>query len=105
MPISFIFLVVFLVIQTYGIIWHAQVDFCVESCKTDGAKRAHFSVGRKLLTDKKSPHFFLRSILNPTNHSLPFCVLFLAVGTDLVGKHCGRKLGGHFGQFIAKSPL
>jgi hypothetical protein len=73
--------------------------------KTDRAKRAHFSFGRKLLTDEKSPQLFLRSMSNPTHHSLPFCVLFLAVGMDLVGKRCGRKLGGQFGQFIAKSPL
>ncbi len=32
MPISFVFLVTFLVIQTCGKIWRSQVDFCVKSC-------------------------------------------------------------------------
>jgi hypothetical protein len=57
------------------------------------------------MTDEKSPQFFLRSIFNPTHHSLPFRVFLLAVGMNLVGQRCGRKLGGQFGQFIAKSPL
>ncbi len=79
---------------------HTQNSF-----KTDRPKGAHFSFGGKLLTDKKSPQFFYGSIFNPTHHSLPFCVLFLAVGMDLIGKRCGRELGGQFGQFIAKSPI
>jgi hypothetical protein len=52
-----------------------------------------FSFGGKLLTNEKSPPLFFRSIFNPTHHSLPFLVLFLAVGTDLVGKRCGGNLG------------
>jgi hypothetical protein len=89
--------------------YHPQLRYHIDKLKckdkTDRPKRAHFSFGEKLLTDKKLPQFFQRSIFNPTHHSLSFCVLFLAVGTDLVGKCCGRKLGGQFGQFIAKSPL
>ncbi len=73
--------------------------------KSERINRAHFSFGGKLLMDKRLPQFFLRSIFNPTHHSLSFHVLFLAVGMDLVGKCCGRKLGGQLGQFIAKSPL
>ncbi len=80
-------------------------DFLQKPYKTNRPKRSHFSFGGKMLTDKKLPQLFYRSIFNPTHHSLPFHVLFLAVGTDLVGKRCGRKLGGQFGQFIAKSPL
>jgi hypothetical protein len=57
--------------------------------KTDKSKRCLFSFGGKLLTDEKLPQFILRSIFNPTHHSPPFLVLFLAVGTDLVGKRCG----------------
>jgi hypothetical protein len=40
-----------------------------------------------------------------THHFLCFCLFFLSVPGDLVGKRCGRRLGGQFGQFIAKSPL
>jgi hypothetical protein len=61
--------------------------------KTDKSKRHLFSFGGKLLTDKKLPPLFSRSIFNPTHHSLPFLVLFLAVGMDLVGKCCGGNLG------------
>ncbi len=32
MPTSFVFLVVFLIIQTYGTIWRTQIAFYVESC-------------------------------------------------------------------------
>jgi hypothetical protein len=46
-----------------------------------------------LLMDEKSPPLFLRSIFNPTYHSLPFLVLFLAVGMDLVGKRHGGYSG------------
>jgi hypothetical protein len=53
----------------------------------------------------KIASIFLKSIFNPTHHSLHFRVLFLAVGTDLAGKCRGRKLGGQFSQYIAKSPL
>ncbi len=36
---------------------------------------------------------FLGPFFNPTHHSLSFCLGFLAVGMDLVGKCCGVKLG------------
>ncbi len=45
------------------------------------------------MTDEKSPPLFSGSIFNPTHHSLPFLVLFLAVGTDLVGKRRGGNSG------------
>ncbi len=51
-------------------------------------------VGRRWLTDEKSPPLFLRSIFIPTHHFLCFCLFFLSVPTDWVGKRCGRKLGG-----------
>jgi hypothetical protein len=60
---------------------------------TDRIKRAHFSFGGKVLMDKKSAQIFLRSIFNPTHHSLPFCLDFLADRRLLVGKRCGWKLG------------
>ncbi len=41
----------------------------------------------------KIASIFLRSIFNPTHHSLPFLVLFLAVGMDLVGKCWGGNSG------------
>ncbi len=41
----------------------------------------------------KNQVFFFRSIINPTHHSLSFCLGFLAVRTDLVGKRCGGELG------------
>jgi hypothetical protein len=69
------------------------MSFLTLSYKTDKSKRYLFSFGGKLLTDKKSPPLFLRSIFNPSHHSLPFLVLFLAVGMDLVGKRCGGILG------------
>jgi hypothetical protein len=41
---------------------------------------------------KNQLNFFL-SIFNPTYHSLPFCLDFLPVRTDYVGKSSGGKLG------------
>ncbi len=55
--------------------------------------------------DEKLPLLFFRSIFILTNHFLCFCLFFLSVPTDWVGKRCGRKLGGQFGHFFAKSPL
>jgi hypothetical protein len=62
------------------------------SYKTDKSKKRLVGFGGKVLMDKKSAQFWFRSIFNPTHHSLPFCLVFLAVGTDLVGKCCGGKL-------------
>jgi hypothetical protein len=72
---------------------------------TDRIKRAHFQFWREAVDGQKITSIFFKVIFNPTHHSLHFCVLFLAVGADLVRKCCGKKLGGHFGQFIAKSLL
>ncbi len=69
------------------------------------SKRRIVCFGGKVLTDEKSPPLFLRSIFIPTHHFLSFYLFFLSVPVDLVGKRCGRRLGGQFGQFIAKSPL
>jgi hypothetical protein len=82
-----------------------KLPVCFQLFKTDKYKRYLFSFGGKMLTDKKSPPLFFRSIINPTHHFLCFCLFFLAVPTDWVGKYCGRKLGGQLGKFIAKSPL
>jgi hypothetical protein len=57
--------------------------------KTDKAKTYLFSFGGKLLMGKKMPPLNFRSIFNPTHHSLPFLVFFLAVRTDFVRKCCG----------------
>jgi hypothetical protein len=67
---------------------------CPTKFKTDRIKRAHFSFGGKLLTDEKSAQIYLRSIFNPTHQFLCFCLFFLSVRMDWVGKCCGRKLGG-----------
>jgi hypothetical protein len=73
--------------------------------KNDRSKRGHFSFGGKVLTDKKSPPIFLRSMFIPTHYFLCFFLFFLSVPTGWVRKRCERKLGGQFGQFITKSPL
>jgi hypothetical protein len=62
--------------------------------KTDKSKRRIVGFGRKVLTDKKLPPLFLRSIFIPTHHFLCFCLYFLSVPADLVGKHRGRRLRG-----------
>ncbi len=68
--------------------------------------KPRFSVFRgKVLRDEKSPPHFLRSTFIPTHQFLCFFLFFLAIPKDWAGKRCGRKLGGQFGQFIAKSPL
>jgi hypothetical protein len=72
--------------------------------KTDKSKRRIVGFCRKVLTDEKLPPLFFRSIFIPTHHFLCFCLFFLSVLADTVGKRCGRRLGGQFGQFIAKSP-
>jgi hypothetical protein len=69
-----------------------QIVFTITN-KTDKSKRRIVGFGGKVVTDKKSGRFFFRSIFNPTHHSLSFCLSFLAVRTDLVGKRCGGKLG------------
>ncbi len=73
--------------------------------KTDKSKTYLFSFGGKLLTDKNCLNFFRSIFFNPTHHFLCFCLFFLSVPMDWVGKRCGRKLGGQFGQFITKSQL
>ncbi len=73
--------------------------------KTDESERRIVGFCGKVLTNKISPPLFLRSIFIPTHHFLCFCLFFLSVPTDLVRKCCGRRLGGQYGQFIAKSPL
>ncbi len=73
--------------------------------KTYKSKRRIVCFGGKVLIDKKMPPPFLRSIFILTHHFLYFCLFFLSVQVDLVRKCCGRRLGGQFGQFIAKSPL
>ncbi len=73
--------------------------------KTDTSKRRIVGFGGKMLTDEKSPPLFFRSIFIPTHHFLCFCLFFFSVPADSFGKCCGRRLGGQFGQFIAKSPL
>ncbi len=62
-------------------------------CKTDKSKRKGVCFGGKVLTDKKSAQFIFRFIFNPTHHSFPFCLDFLADRSALVGKRCGGKLG------------
>jgi hypothetical protein len=62
--------------------------------KTDESKRRIVGFGGKVLTNKKSPPLFLRSIFILTHHFLCFCLFFLFVPTDVVGKCCGRRLGG-----------
>ncbi len=57
---------------------------CGTKCKTDISKRRIAGFGGKVLTDEKSGRFCLRSIFNPTHHSLSFFLGFLAVRTDLV---------------------
>jgi hypothetical protein len=57
---------------------------------SDKSKMKVVCFGRKVFMDKKSARFFW-SIFNPTHHSLPFCLDFLAVKMDLVDQHCGRK--------------
>jgi len=46
-----------------------------------------------VLTDEKSVQNFLRSISNPTHHSVLLCLDFLAVRMAFVRKHCGGKFG------------
>jgi hypothetical protein len=65
--------------------------------KTDKSKRYLFSFGRKLLTDKKMPPLFLGPFSIQPIIFFVFCLFFLSVSTDWVGKCCGRKLGGQFG--------
>jgi hypothetical protein len=47
-----------------------------EVYKTDESKRGHFSFGGEVLTDKKSPPLFFRSIFIPTHHFLCFVFSF-----------------------------
>jgi hypothetical protein len=61
--------------------------------KTDKSKRRIVRFGRKVLTDKKSGQLFLGLFSIQPRHSLPFCLGFLAVRTDLVGKCWGGELG------------
>jgi hypothetical protein len=61
--------------------------------KTDKSKRKGVYFGGKVLTDEKSARFVFKSIFNPTHHSLPFRLDFLADRSALVGKRCGGKLG------------
>jgi hypothetical protein len=61
--------------------------------KTDKSKRRIVGFGGKVSMDKKSGRFIFRFVFNPTHHSLSFCLGFLAVRMDLVGKRCGGKLG------------
>jgi hypothetical protein len=48
---------------------------------------------REGVDGQKIRSIFFRSIFNPTHHYLYFCVGFIAVRIDLVGKCCGGKLG------------
>jgi hypothetical protein len=59
---------------------------------TDQTKTTYLLFARKVLTDKKLPHFF-RSIFFPTHHLICFCLFFLSVGMDLIGKRRGGKFG------------
>jgi hypothetical protein len=61
--------------------------------KTDKSKKKEFVFGRKVLTDEKLAQFCFRSIFNPTHHSLPFRLDFLADRSALVGQRCQGKLG------------
>jgi hypothetical protein len=69
--------------------------------KTDKSKRKGVCFGGKVLTDKKLPPLLFRSIFISTHHFLCFCLFFLSVPADLVGKQCGRRLGG---QLFNSSP-
>jgi hypothetical protein len=72
--------------------------------KTDKSKRRIVCFGGKVLTDKKPARFLFRSIFNPTHHSLPFCLDFLLVRTDYVGKCCGGKLGWSDLSILCQKP-
>jgi hypothetical protein len=61
--------------------------------KTDKSKTSYLLFDGKVLTDEPSPQDFSRSIFIPTHHFLCFCLFFLSVGMDLVGKHGGGKFG------------
>jgi hypothetical protein len=54
--------------------------------KTDKSKRKGVCFGGKVLTDKKSPPLFLGQFLILTHHFFCFCLFFLSVPADLVGK-------------------
>jgi hypothetical protein len=77
----------------------------ITRCKTDKSKRMIVGFGGKVLMDEKSPPLCFMSIFIQAHLFLCFCLFFLSVPVDLVGKCCERRLGGRFGQFIAKSPL
>ncbi len=81
-----------LAMETLGLLV-LSLSLALTASKTDRVKRAHFSFGGKLLTDKKSARIVLRSIFNPTHHSLPFCLDFLPVRMNWVRKCCERILG------------
>jgi hypothetical protein len=68
-----------------------RITACIN--KTDKSKRKGVCFGGKVLMDEKSARFLFRSIFNPTHHSLPFCLDFLADRLALAGKCCGGKLG------------
>ena len=61
--------------------------------KTDVSKMSHWLFGGKVLMDKNSGQFFVRSIFNPTNHFVCLCLDILAVRMAFVRKGCGGKFG------------
>ncbi len=76
----------------------------VTTNKTDKSKRKEVCFGGRVLTDEKLPPLFLGQFsFQPIIFF--FCLFFLSVPAVLFGKCCGWRLGGQFGQFIAKSPL
>jgi hypothetical protein len=67
--------------------------------------KSQFAFWREGVDGQKIANIFLSSIFTPTHHFLYFCLFFLSVPAEWVQKCCGGKLGGQFGQFIAKSLL
>ncbi len=68
----------------------ARETFLRQQKKSSSSPRAAsvkgtFQFWREAVDGQKNASIFLRSIFNPTHQSLPFRVLFLAIGTDLVG--------------------
>jgi hypothetical protein len=73
--------------------------------KIDKSKRKGVCFGGKVLMGKKSPPLFLGQFYILTHHFLCFCFFFFSVAADLVGKQCGRRLGGQLVNSLQKSTL
>ncbi len=78
--------------------------FQPNSCNTHAERE--WAQGTLLRQQRKVPPAQAQRVFNPTHHSLPFLVLFLAVRMDLVRKRCLGNLGlVSYCQKLPKTPV